>query len=260
VCRAPPRVGNPGYTARNVSLNTGSRQDWNGIEDRANPLDPDNRIGAVIMRSGSGTRKTAARRFATVMAAVGALLMSSGIALMAASTTASAVPFKNVDHKVVICHGTSSEGNPYVGISIDKHAVKAHQDHSHVWAGDTWWHGVFHQGGSVKMDVLAVPGATEEAQLAYCNAAPEPAPVVTPTPNVSPPTSQVSPPKAHVKGKVEAKTEVKAQPTTPTVVHAGLAGSGTSVGTGLGLILAGLVLMAGAGGLALEGGEPKETS
>jgi len=42
------------------------------------------------MRSKSGTRKTAARRFATVMAAVGALLVSSGIALMAAPVPASA--------------------------------------------------------------------------------------------------------------------------------------------------------------------------
>ena len=42
------------------------------------------------MRSGSGIRRTAARRFATVMAAVGALLMSSGIALMAAPMSADA--------------------------------------------------------------------------------------------------------------------------------------------------------------------------
>jgi hypothetical protein len=42
------------------------------------------------MRSGSGTRKTWTRRLATIMAATGALLVSSGIAMMATPTTASA--------------------------------------------------------------------------------------------------------------------------------------------------------------------------
>src|SRR5689334_13268234 len=60
--------------------------------------------GAVIMRKGSGTRRTAVGRFASVMAAVGALLISSGIALMAAPTTASAAQFKHEGpHKVVVC-------------------------------------------------------------------------------------------------------------------------------------------------------------
>jgi hypothetical protein len=71
-------------------------------------------------------------------------------------------------------------------------------------------------------------------------------------PATAPTTTQVSPPKTHV------KTEVKAQTTAPTVVHAGLAGPTTDTGVqaGLGLILAGLVLMAGAAGLVLvEGGK-----
>lgn len=42
------------------------------------------------MRKGSGIRRTAARRFASVVAAAGALLISSGIALMAAPTPAGA--------------------------------------------------------------------------------------------------------------------------------------------------------------------------
>lgn len=44
------------------------------------------------MRSERGTRRTAVHRLAAVMAAVGALLVSSGIALMAAPTPASADP------------------------------------------------------------------------------------------------------------------------------------------------------------------------
>ena len=260
------------------------------------------------------------------MAAVGALLISSGIALMAAPTTASAAQFKNVDHKIVLCHGTDSPGNPYVGISVDKHATKAHEGHSHIWNGDTWWHGVFHKDGSVKLDIIPAPGATEEAQMAYCNAAPEEPPVVTATASVtavqptcanqntasytkegthvaswsesakpapgisitvtataeegatfasgestmdfpltfeaaktnctavSPPssTTQVSPP----------KTKTKAHTTTesPTVVEAGLPGAtgGTGADAGLALTLAGLALLASAGGLVLvEGGERK---
>lgn len=50
------------------------------------------------MRSGSGTRHGMARRFATVMAAIGALLMSSGIALMAAPGPANANGVANGHH------------------------------------------------------------------------------------------------------------------------------------------------------------------
>ena len=51
-----------------------------------------------MMRSGSGTRHGMARRFATVMAAIGALLMSSGIALMAAPGPANANGAANGHH------------------------------------------------------------------------------------------------------------------------------------------------------------------
>lgn len=283
------------------------------------------------MRKARGARTTG-HRFATVMAAVGALLISSGIALMAAPTTASAVPSKNVDHKIVTCHGNSSSesaSNPYVGISVDFHAAKAHRNHSFVWNGDAWWHGVFHADGTVKRDIFDVPGDTTEAKLAYCNAPTEKAPPatasVTPvqptclnnnvasyvkegthvatwaesaapapgttitvtataeqgftfdngtgtkamevtflaaqtncTPAVSPPTTpQVSPPKAPVKAHVKAQTK------TPTVVHAGLVTTSADTGAqaGLGLVLAGLLLLAGAGGLVLvEGGARKEAA
>jgi hypothetical protein len=36
---------------------------------------------------------------------------------------------KTVDHKVGICHATGSKTNPYVFITVDEHAVKAHQSH-----------------------------------------------------------------------------------------------------------------------------------
>lgn len=76
------------------------------------------------MRKGSGTRRTAVRRFASVMAAVGALLVSSGIALMAAPTPASAEP--DGDAKVAVCKyvGTPGEsrlqtgGNP-IEVSVN---------------------------------------------------------------------------------------------------------------------------------------------
>ncbi|HEX2892447.1 MAG TPA: hypothetical protein VHO29_00405 [Marmoricola sp.] len=69
------------------------------------------------------------------------------------------------------------------------------------------------------------------------------------------PTTTVNPPKTHVKTHVKAQTT-----TTPTVVSAGLASTTSSTQAGLGLTAAGLVLLAGAGGLVLEEGRRKQTA
>ena len=97
-------------------------------------------------------------------------------------------------------------------------------------------------------EVVVPEGQTYDPVTGACTTV---SPPVTP-PQVNPP--QVSPPKAHVKSHVKAET------TTPTVVHAGLAGSatGTTTDAGLALTLAGLALLAGAAGLVVvEGGERK---
>jgi hypothetical protein len=80
---------------------------------------------------------------------------------------------------------------------------------------------------------------------------------VTP-PVVEPPTTpQVSPPMAPT-----AKPQGKADPVTPTVVAAGLVGTtDTGMWTGVGLSVAGLVVIAGAAGLVLRrGGERRHAA
>lgn len=64
------------------------------------------------MRSGRGARRTLARRLATITAAVGALLVSSGIALMAIPTPANAGDHKGHDpsDKIVVCKYVGKPG------------------------------------------------------------------------------------------------------------------------------------------------------
>jgi hypothetical protein len=50
--------------------------------------------------------------------------MSSLAAAIAVASVASA----SDDHKILICHGTASEPNPYVLISVDESAVAGHFD------------------------------------------------------------------------------------------------------------------------------------
>jgi ABC-type sugar transport system substrate-binding protein len=50
----------------------------------------------------------------------------AGFALSAALFAGAAGAAENSDHKVSICHVTSSETNEFVLISVDEHAVPAH--------------------------------------------------------------------------------------------------------------------------------------
>ena len=59
-----------------------------------------------------------------------ALLAALVLTAIGGATTASAQ-----DHKVRLCHGTASDTNPYVLITVDKHALKGHFD------GDAPGHG-----------------------------------------------------------------------------------------------------------------------
>lgn len=299
------------------------------------------------MRSRSGTRRTAARRFATVMAAVGALLVSSGIALMAAPTPASAD--RGGDAKVAVCKYVGTPGESRLQTGQNPIEVSVNTLRNVIGDFDAWlenpsfpveWTDAQGQGnptGSIaigftdeKSWALAdCPGQEPELKEAYADvqwidpscgtkasfvtksgdpvdvtwsapsAAPAPGVTVTltatamegytfggsatkvfthpylqvvppagqtydpatglcTTPSVSPPTvaptTTVNPPKTHV------KTHVQAPATTPTVVHAGLTGTTSSTQAGLGLTAAGLVLLAGAGGLVLEEGRRKETA
>jgi hypothetical protein len=53
-----------------------------------------------------------------------AVLALSALALVAGASVASAAD----EHKILICHGTASEPNPYVLISVDESALAGHFD------------------------------------------------------------------------------------------------------------------------------------
>src|SRR4051794_10711439 len=102
-------------------------------------------------------KRTSARRAATFLAALGALVMSSGVALMVAATPADAAPGHD---PVGICHATSSDNNPYVYITVDSDSKRyqAHLAHRNTpnktWNKDTTWGGVLHNAGSAKPDLI----------------------------------------------------------------------------------------------------------
>jgi hypothetical protein len=247
-------------------------------------------------------KRMSARRVAGFMAALGVLVMSSGVALMVAATPASAAP----GDKVVVCKYVSTPGGELDHIVIvsentlpdafadsfpfewtDAHgqsggsiavrfATKGEQAHdinpsvctqsgpTATTASVTFTDptcavaaGYATNGVGVTFDhPVAAPGATitvhATANAGYTlNGAAEfthtfsAAPVCSTS--VSPPTTPKTPkaPKHH------------ATAVTPTVVHAGLAG--TTVQDvrgeqGLALMVAGMVMLAGAGGLRLRSG------
>ena len=63
-----------------------------------------------------------------ILAAIGV----TGLVLLGATAPAAATDDEEKgDHKVTICHATGSDSNPYVQITVDWHALKAH--HSEHW-------------------------------------------------------------------------------------------------------------------------------
>lgn len=110
------------------------------------------------MRSGRGNGATITRSIATVLAATGALLVSSGIALGAVRTTA---PAAQEQHQPVsVCHATGSDTNPYVYDVVDNDSVKlkGHLKHktdpNKVWHSATTWHDTAYAAGALKRDFI----------------------------------------------------------------------------------------------------------
>ncbi|MFL6105866.1 MAG: hypothetical protein ACJ72L_02810 [Marmoricola sp.] len=95
------------------------------------------------------------RRVATVIAAFGALTMSSGVALLATAPAADAA--KN---PVNICHATGSDSNPYVFITVDDDSVKLkghlkhREDPNKKWKAEGTYEGVHHNAGDPKPDFI----------------------------------------------------------------------------------------------------------
>jgi hypothetical protein len=101
------------------------------------------------------SKKLTLRRFATFTAALGALVMSSGVALMVTAESASAAKTE-----VGICHATSSDTNPYVFILVDDDSAKftAHLAHRNTpnktWKDAGTFEGVAHAAGAAKPDFI----------------------------------------------------------------------------------------------------------
>jgi hypothetical protein len=147
------------------------------------------------MRSARGTRKHLARSWAMIMAAVGALLVSSGVALMVSPTTANAGDNKghNDNDKIVVCkyvgkpgqsalqRGGANGGNP------EEVSVSTLKNLDPPWDGSTFpfaWtdaQGQAVQGsiaigyvGEVASTLSACPGYQPEVQQAVPKAEPVP--------------------------------------------------------------------------------------
>ena len=78
-----------------------------------------------------------------ILAAIGV----TGLVLLGATAPAAATDDEEKgDHKVTICHATGSDSNPYVQITVDWHALKAHHSEhwgdiipgGHKWEGRNW--------------------------------------------------------------------------------------------------------------------------
>ncbi|RNL77276.1 hypothetical protein [Nocardioides marmorisolisilvae] len=95
------------------------------------------------------------RRIATFVAALGTLVMGSGVVLLAAA------PAANADKTPVnICHATSSDSNPYTFITVDNDSVKLQghlkhrNDPNKRWKSDGTFNGVAHTKGQPKPDII----------------------------------------------------------------------------------------------------------
>jgi hypothetical protein len=255
-------------------------------------------------------KRMSARRAAGFLAALGVLVMSSGVALMVAATPANAAP----GDKVVVCKYVSTPGGELDHIVIVSENTLPDEFECNFPFAWTDAHGqsggsiavrLAHEGeqakdvpvsdctqsgpdlatasatpvqptcadldGSYTTSVsnatfastpAAVPGGTihltananSGAEFAVCATTLD----VPVTLNAAPTnctTTSVSPPKAPTSTPKAPKHHATA--VTPTVVHAGLAG--TTVQDvrgeqGLALMVAGMVMLAGAGGLRLRSG------
>lgn len=109
------------------------------------------------MGNKKATKRLSARRAATFLAALGALVMSSGVALMATATSANAAQGHT---PVNICHATSSDSNPYTFITVDAESKKfeAHLAHRNTpnktWKSDGSFGGVDHVADEPKPDII----------------------------------------------------------------------------------------------------------
>jgi hypothetical protein len=224
-----------------------------------------------------------ARRAATFLGVLGALVMSSGIALMVAATPANAADCtpaaaftETINHPAVthVVHHDAVDAVPSMWWNWSPNKDQGPFDGPPDFPTDArgTWEGPHTNGGPGQDQVGTFQqgegngswfhrSAAVEGQDAFDETVTDTAawtetinhPAVTcnavSTPQVEG-TTVVSPPKAHVK----AKAKVHAQAVTPTVVHAGLASTIKDMRgeQGLALMVAGMIMLVAAGGLGLR--------
>jgi hypothetical protein len=151
-----------------------------------------------------------------ILAAIGV----TGLVLLGATAPAAATDDEEKgDHKVTICHATGSDTNPYVQITVDWHALKAHHSEhwgdiipgGHKWGGQNWdvdGQAIYYNGC-----VPCPPEEEPEPEPEEPPAEPEEPPVVPEEPPVVPEEPPVVPEEPPV-----VPEEPPVAPEEPTVV------------------------------------------
>jgi hypothetical protein len=231
------------------------------------------------------TKRSTARRTATFLAALAVLVMSSGIALMTTATSANAadcVPAstETVHHAAathVVHHeavpavdsmwwnwSPNKDQGPFDGPPAFPTDARGTWEGPHTVGGPSQdLTGTFQQGegnGSWFHRSAAVAGQDAFDETVVDHAAFDEIVNHPATGNcnnvLAPVVVDVSPPKVVKHHTVTKASAPAAAVVTPTVVHAGLAGTVKDMRgeQGLALMVAGMVMLAGAGGLRLRAG------
>ncbi|RYU14095.1 hypothetical protein [Nocardioides iriomotensis] len=116
---------------------------------------------------------------------------------MATATSAQATaPGDDGEHKVWVCHATSSDTNPYTIIEVDVASTKleAHEAHKATpnkrWKTDGTWAGASHTADQPKPDIIGTPGDENPPSDCYDSETPSTPPaskVLNPTIDVTAP-------------------------------------------------------------------------
>lgn len=103
-------------------------------------------------------RRHGRRRAATILAAMGVLVLSSGAALLASAGGAQAAQGGHIP--VNVCHATDSDTHPYNFITVDADSTKfnGHLGHRNspnkIWKTAGTFNGVAHTAGQAKPDLI----------------------------------------------------------------------------------------------------------
>jgi LPXTG-motif cell wall-anchored protein len=214
------------------------------------------------------------RQRAGLMAAASLTCVGAGLIVAPLMATSAAAPGK--DHKVGVCHATTSDTNPYVWIVVDKDSTKyrGHLEHRnepvHRWKTAGTWNGIPHTAGQAKGDFIE--GIDEGVTEAWClrTSSPSPTPTTTPTETATPtPTETGTPTPTETPTDPATTTPAPTDPATtdpattdpattdpattvpatsdpasvPTLAKTGGSSSWALVASGLAMLLAGLGLI-----------------